>query len=533
MGKIIETRKTIFGRGMTNFLRSKDFDYARLISNFDIYSDPTLMSPYRDMTADIFAGSFAASTAQLCKFLAGPTEANDATVQYALGVVSGTTRAKIFAKSTAAGGNWNEATAGGDSNTGRNENLFVIYRDVIYGARNDSHIWSYAPLTQTFTTAAQALTYTQIFQGLVHSKDDILYIPYYSSSGSFIASFNGSIWNNTALTLPKDLIPISITEYGNYLAIACKPRRILSRTSVVYLWDRNATLETLSESINWGPESLEMIEEIDGELVGVSFYANTTSEAITLNSKMIFKSYSGGPPRARQFLEIPLTSAIVNNNELPTANNTDGVALTKQKINNRILFFASVEVNNTRHDAIWAVARLADGQLSVSIDRRINNDTALTSGEPKGFFKFGDYIVAGFENNGTYTVNVTINATTFSSQTSVYETLIFGESYLKFKLKSIGVMTAPMPANGQVVLKYRKDEETSNTTIFTNTTDNSLFHESINIESSGAALPQFRELTLRIESTGGAEVTGFWAQAEEISDGLVNKFLKVIRGWFA
>ena len=260
-------------------------------------------------------------------------------------------------------------------------------------------------------------------------------------------------------------------------------------------------------------------------------FANTSTETLTVTPKLVFKAYAGGNPRAQQFLEIPLTSSTVNANQLPTVNLTGGVAIDKQKINNRVLFNLSVEIDSVRLDAIWAIARLADGSLSVSIDRLINNDTALTSGEPKGFFKFGDYMVVGFEDNGTYATNMTINAATFTAQTSVYESLVFGESYLKFKLKSAGVMTEPLLAAGQVVLKYKIDAETSFTTIFTHTTDDSLFHEAINIESSGATLPEFRELTLRIESTGGAVVTGFWAQAEEKPEGLVNRILNSIRGF--
>ncbi len=210
----------------------------------------------------------------------------------------------------------------------------------------------------------------------------------------------------------------------------------------------------------------------------------------------------------------------------------------------------------------------------------MNNDTALTNGQPKGFLKFGDWLVASFDDNGTYKTTDTNNSAAFSSQTSIYQTLIFGESYLKFKIKSVGVMTTPLPAGGTVALSYKKDAETAFTTIFSHTTVTAgsfvagikytilsvgttdftaigasantvgvefvatgvgsgtgvgarfpLFHEAINIESSGAQLPQFRELTLQIASMGGAEITGFWIQAEEIPDGLVNRLLTILRGW--
>ena len=488
-----------------------------------------------DFIADSIT-SLTLAESKLCKFLATANSSNDATVQWALGVVSGTTKPRIFVKTNTAAGGWAAASNTTDTDVGINENIFVAYpQTVLWGARNGTQMWRYQTGTDTFTaTGVNAITYTQMFQGLVHSKDNILYIPYYNDTGSFIAKCNDTTWNNTALTLPSSMIPISISEYGNYLAIACKQRNIQSGPSVVFLWDRDSSLTTLSESINWGPESLEMIEEIDGILIGVSVFANTSTEIITTRPRIVFKAYAGGAPRAQQFLEISLTSSTVNGGELPTSNNTDGVAIDKQKINNRILFNLSCEINSVQYDAIWAIARLADGSLSVSIDRLMNNDTALTANavEPKGFFKFGDYMVVAFEDNGTYKANKTTNgAATYTAQTAFYETLIFGEPFLKFKLNSVGVMTEPLPAAGQVVIKYKKDAETSFTTIFTHNTDDSLFHEAVNIESSGAALPEFRELSLRIESTGGAVITGYWAQAEHKPDGLVGRILQGIRGF--
>lgn len=565
---------------MTNFLRGISLDYARLVQNFDIVSDPTKMVPYRDFTADVFDTGLSATNNKLCKFLSAKTPANDATQQYALGVVSGSTRAKIFQKSTAASGFWIASATAEDSATGMNENLFIEYQGTIWGA-NTSNLWSYEIASGIFTSAARAITFTGIFQGLVHSKDDILYIPYYNSTAAYIASKNGAgAWNLTALTLPTNMIPISICEFGNYLAIGCKSRNIQSAKSIVYLWDRDSIFNDVTETIDFGFESLEMIEELDGVLVGVSFFANTSTEAITLNPKMIFKYYGGGPTRAKQFLEIPLTSATINNGELPTINNTDGVVVIKQKINNRLLFLASVEINNARIDGLWSITRLVDDSLAVYVDRLINNDTAITSCEPKGFLKFGDYVVVSFEDNGVYKANVTINAATYTSQTAKFETIILGESYLKYKLKSIGVMTEPLPSGGTVVLSYKKDAETAWTQIFSNTTVTAgsfvvgteytilsvettdftaigasantvgvvfiasgvgsgtgvaartpLFHEAINIESSGATLPSFNEIQFQIKSTGGAVIIGFWTQAEEIESGFVRRILKIIKGW--
>ena len=63
-------------------------------------------------------------------------------------------------------------------------------------------------------------------------------------------------------------------------------------------------------------------------------------------------------------------------------------------------------------------------------------------------------------------------------------------------------MAEPLPANGQIVLEYKKDAETSFTTLFTWNANDEIYHETVNVESSGAGLPTFREITFRIESVG-------------------------------
>lgn len=526
MGKTIECKIKQWNGGMTNLLRGVNPQYARLVKNFDIISDPTRMIPNPDMATELFDAGLDDSTEKLCKFLPANVATNDGTVQYALGISS--TAPKIFAKSSAIT-EW--ASLGVSTGDGvRNENLFIEYQGRIYFA-NATMVQSYSISANTYDTAgggtlSKTLNHTNIFQGLVHSKDNVLYIPYYTTSSgvtsAFIASKNGSgAFNATALTLPLNMIPIMIKEYGNFVAIALRPANIQSKKSVVYLWDRDSLLTTITESIDWGLEKLELIEEIDGIIVGVSSFANTSSEIITVRSKLIFKYWTSGS-RAKQFLEIPLSSASINNNST--------LAWDNQKINNRIFFMASVEIQSTRYDAIWAIARKDDGSLTVSIDRLLNNDTAITSCIPKGFYKFGDYFVVAYTNNGAYVVNVTVNGAETYTTTSIYETIIMGESFLKNQLKSAGVMFEKLLAGGEVKLKCRIDGATAWTEIFHETTDGLLFREAINF-SDGTNLPEFREIEFQITSIGGAVITGFWAQAEEIDKGLVSRILKVISGW--
>ena len=112
----------------------------------------------------------------------------------------------------------------------------------------------------------------------------------------------------------------------------------------------------------------------------------------------------------------------------------------------------------------------------------------------------------------------TDDSTTGFSHNSVYETKTFnGEqhgydaTYYK-DLVEVSVMTEYMPTAGQITLAYQINQNigtSSWTTIFTNSTDNSISHTANNVESGGTALPKdYKEIAFRILSTGGAEVTG-------------------------
>src|SRR3990167_500800 len=130
MGNPIEKLITRFDLGMTNIIRSDDTRYARRIMHFDILTDPTRLSPYRDFEADSFDAGLSASANKLCKFLAARTNDFGATVMYALGVSSADIP-KIFTKSTI-GGSWVAASAQSGTGT-RSQKVFVEYQGGFYG----------------------------------------------------------------------------------------------------------------------------------------------------------------------------------------------------------------------------------------------------------------------------------------------------------------------------------------------------------------------------------------------------------------
>jgi hypothetical protein len=109
---------------------------------------------------------------------------------------------------------------------------------------------------------------------------------------------------------------------------------------------------------------------------------------------------------------------------------------------------------------------------------------------------------------------------TYGDQPGVVQTSTFtlGGSDTSKTLLATNLQFAPLTAGQSVTLKYKADYDTAWTTICVADTDNDIEYTSINIESTGVNLPTFNEIAFRIESLGGAELTGFKFKAEEHED---------------
>jgi hypothetical protein len=495
MGKIIETKITRFDKGITNIVRHPDTAYSHMVRHFDILTEPFKLSPFYGNVADGSTGD----TEKLVKFIAGSDG-----VQYALGVVSGGAKVKIFER-TPPTGVWGASTTGEDSGGARSETTFVNYKDIIYGFTASNRVWGYAYLTDTFTSTSLSIssTYTNTTpQGLVHSKDDILYLGF---ENIVIKKNGGAVtanWTDPALTLPSDQIITDMCEYGNYLAIATKSKRV-GGGSIVYLWDRDSTLTTLSEKIDFGTGDLELIEEVDGTLVGV---VKTAPSSLTINSKVTIRVWTGGSG-AKKLLELPSSTLTFYFGG-------------KQKVDNRMLFGMAINLDSINLDGVWSLGKGLDGQFALSLDTVITDTPPTAANRIKGFQLLGNYMtIAYLDDDAVSDPYAIVRTGTGYNFTSVYETNKFnaGDSSLKKDLIGISVMTEPLddsPA-AQIVVKYRKNNETSYTTTMTHDTDASLSDSAVNIESSGAALPKdYKEIQFRLESTNGAVITGCSFQEE-------------------
>lgn len=502
--KTIETKIDRFDGGIENDSRDPRENTCQMVSNFDIFTNPRKMTQYRSSES----GDGAAATRQRRNFCLAIRTGTTYSL-YALGRQEAVARLEVEYKDLTTGAandlddtGWG-STANNQSGAGTAEyNLFVYYQRTGYiYASNTANIIRYDPDGgDAIADTHQTLTHTHIAQGVVHSKDDILYIPYFNSGG-FIARNNNGTWNTTALTLPVHYIPSSICEYGNYLAIACIPTSGVGN-SRVFLWDRDSSLTTVDESIDWGEGMLMVLEEVDGALIGISqkggaanSFTGVPNGVVVTNDKVIFRQLVGN--KAVKVKEL-------------LANHSGGSATTqlpiaKQRVDNRLYFQMLIELNGAVRDGVWSFGRIDQNSPWVLVhERTSNNNTALDTGDSlRNFIKVGDYLFQSYIDTN-YAISKTDDGATFSHN-SVYESKRFnaGDASTHKDLMEATVTTEYMPTAGDVILQYRTNNSTSWTQIFQNTTDNSISRSAI------TSLPKdYKEIEFRILATGNAEITG-------------------------
>jgi len=491
MGKLKTKIINRFDGGIIDDIREETNKGFQISTHFDIFTNPLRLTPYRDTEAN------ETKAQKIIKFLYGNGKL------YGLGVVSGQNYAKIFEKaSNPITDSWTASTSGESSAGDRNEDVFFYYNDGtqknLFGWRAGTHLWKYQITgTPAFTDAYQAITYTNVAQPVIHPADDIAYFAHDNK----ISTLNATSFSASALVLPENLIITDLEPWGNLLAIACKPKNA-GEKSVVFLWDRDSSVTTLTDEIDWGEGDLLYIANLDGQLIGITDYFLNDGTLNADRGKLIIKK--AAPQKARTVKEIQKT-ADDTTTFIPNPGTT-AASRTKILKDNKIFF----PVAASDQSETWRGVAVVDSRGVITMD--LVEEDCSSSGI-QGIFLLGNYWFIAHSNDGS--VN-RINNSALYTNTSVYQSQKYtlGDASITKKLLGATVMTAPLPTAGQVVLKYRKNEETTWTTIFTEATDNSISFSAINTASG--TLPEYKEIQFRIESTGGAEITGLKFKSEVI-----------------
>lgn len=359
----------------------------------------------------------------------------------------------------------------------------------------------------------QTLTFSTIGQGIMHPKDKIMYFPYQTSTQSFIASKGNDATtfgalNTTAFEFPSQYRAYCLSHYGDYLAIPMT-RPSGPTNSIVGLWNRDTTITTFSETIDWGGGSLRVLNNLHGALVGVSILSGESNSAAQDTDKIQIKVYAGG-------IEPVLIKELVATRTTATR----PACVLSRRVNfvaNDRLYFAATITNgdsDANYTGIFSVGKNKFGEWSVILERVATDDNSETG--IIGAAMYGDYLSCIHSANGTITR--TVNGNTLSNiynATSVYESVVNPEMpgidrRRRKRLKSVYITTLPLPADAQVIMKYRVDclRSASWSTIFTESTDGTVRHEAV-VDTNGAQFPEFENIEFRIESTDGAIITGY------------------------
>ena len=392
--------------------------------------------------------------------------------------------------------------------------LFASLNGVIYFDPGNDKIGTYTIATNTMSATWKSLVGGlqggTIWQGRI-----------YGWNGQKIYAIDPVANTLTDMkTVSNDQTIIELVPYGNLLAVVCSST---VTTSKMYLWDGVSTT-TWSEILEIGYGTVSGGALLEGSVV----VAISTPNKRTLK----LKAYNGGDFRNLFTYTARPNQAGTYNYVLPasrlktftgyiyfiiTGTKPDGTYAGLYEY--AIARFGREEPINPLTFTIYKTfdftsARGLDGQTA-------NNDFTILENIVGGSTTEERSVAAVINSDTNKTTFFLSSTSTYTAQAGVMETVKIsgGDSSIIKQLKSVSVQYQPLPTAGQVVMKYRTDENLTWTTIFTDTTDNAISHEATSIEATGENFPQFKEIQFRFELIGGAELIGYKVKWEDTAQG--------------
>jgi len=491
--KTVEQKISNFFGGIADDVRKASVNEFQITKHFDVFSDPNRLIPYRSLETDTNDGTTSTGMKQYA--VKDFVYASASAKLYGMGD-SGAGVMQIFYKADATTGNWS-VPASSTGNGAVKNGCLLEYKDYLWGFQGTNQVFKWGVLSGTpsitNSVGTVASTITSVAQGVI-AKDDNAYMAYNNVVVRITAA--GTLVDSV-LTIPTNFKITSLCNYGNYLAIGCAPISTFNGTSKVFLW--NLTSVDVQEAIDWGEGELRVLEAIEGMLVGVTDrYLNNAVGAG--RGSMIIQVYSGGSP---QVIKEIFTQALVGKT----------MPISKAMKNNRVFWAAKIMTNaagTTYNEGIWSFGR-KNANYSHTLTLDIIDENINTSGI-QSFGVAGNFFFIASNADGSITKTDDTVAYNF---TSIYESQIFdlGDVDSDKTLSSLKVSFRRLATGESITGKYKWDGATSWTTIGTFTTVGEISHTFFNIESSGDNFSSGKELEIRLESTGGLEITGFKIKA--------------------
>lgn len=313
-----------------------------------------------------------------------------------------------------------------------------------------------------------------------HPEDKILYM----ASGNVVSKYDGSSFTATALTLPTDKIITSLTNYGTYLVIICKPKNG-SGNSTMYFWGRSTTLTTLQAVFDLGVGDALVVENLENQLF-IVMATNTVGNYTTSSTKyLIVKTYSGGSTPI--LTKIPISSSVTTNN-------------LKMKIEDELYFGFS---NDT---ALYRIGKNKDGVFSLNRDVAIPEANATIA----GISRVGDLYWLSYVVSGTYKLKRTLSEAetasyaTVSSFTTTYNpSMALEDRYKKKQLTAVQVSFTGA-SSGTATLYLSVDGATMKSCLSSTLTGERMV--STTKFTDGTVFPEGSEFQFKFTSTGNVKL---------------------------
>jgi hypothetical protein len=456
----------------------------------------TKLSPYRNMVTESLDTGTLANQRMTDAIRYTPTSGT--TQIYGLGQVSTSSACpKFYHKSTVNSPSSSfQAIANGEDTTGVViPGSLIGYKGDLYCLKSKSGSTYLVKHVVATSTAEVGVIGTSPSNGVVpqmfiHPKDNKLYIV----SGNVAKSYDGSALSS-AVTFSDAHSITSQCPYGNNILLGMVSKDTTG--SVVGVWSGSTTSAELVDVVNWGSDTLLVLENIGDIVVGVSGLSVGGASDVGVQNTVTVRVYTGGTPQTIQGLESVGTLG-------------SRVYPLKAKKNDAVYFPMAVYLNGTRVHQIWTIYKNSLGQLVVAPDRKCNNNTELATETIIGLSIIGDYMWTAFSVISTTGSFFRTNDGETYTTTSSFETIVNpgidpSDRNLLKKLKAISLRCgSPSGSSNTVTLSYAVDGG-SFRTIYTGTSTSKVRVIEEVAEQSEAFL-EGREYIFKVETTGPVEI---------------------------
>jgi hypothetical protein len=476
-----------FDGGIAEDLRTNASNECELATGFDLMSNPYKLIHHIDPTNEL-NGAETINDNQMTDVGMTTIAGNAYMVAFGKDSAASNLPASFIRTPYEFNGFW-EQQAVGVLGTNFIKGTYVQYGGISFILTNNGTTYNLQKYTTSGTmTSVGSFTVTAvpaiIPRPYIHPEDKVLYM----AVGTVIATYNIATGSFQALTtlLPTGYMASTLAHYGGYLTIGVVPD--LPGDSLMLLWARDITLNTLQGSVNMGRLYLQTLQNIEGVVIAICRSVNTGG---SISKTIEVKAYFGGDSyQLLKTVEIPGALGIATNYNIVSCRKDDSV------------YFA---VGGEK--AIYRVCKNKSGRWVISQDRLI----AADGGAVDNVFSLafvGDYLYCAYQQSSTYKLSAT-NDNASKNLTATYIqsvncNMTEGDKSLEKKILHIEVLLEGISTSGTSTLKYIVDGITGTVQSKTNTVGNFVLKGKA--EYTGTPFKSGRDIQIQVETTYGTNV---------------------------